>query len=464
METTATERRYGHQVQQLIESLTTGKHFRQHPFLRQGLSFGQLYDRAAAIRKRSARTLEGSHPLCLCSDNRADMAAALLASLAGGPALLIPHDYTEQVLQQAREARPYTHALVNLGSALPPDVNPILLPHSGQPGDQDKAEPLLALDATWLYLFTGGSTGAPKVWSKSPRNLLAEALNLSETYGITHKDTILSTVPNNHIYGLLYAVLLPLVSGAKVCLRTPCFPHEIIQGLEETRATVLISIPAHYRALKKQPITRHRVCVAFSSAGALDEQDGIEFTDNTGIPITEIYGSTETGGIAQRNRSEGQTAFHPFECVNVRIEDTHLKVKSEFLSDKLRKDTAGFFQTADRAHWESPSGFMLLGRSDGIVKVGGKRVDLAVIREALLRVDGVRDVYVLARPVRSTRENEIVALVEGNAMADQLHQAAKSILPPYALPRSIKTTPKIPLSPAGKYNRTAIQKIFDADS
>lgn len=464
MNTAATERRHAHHVQQWVESFESGNPFRHAPFLRQGLSFSQLHHRAAAIKTLTAQASAGSSPLCLCSDNRADMAAALLASLAGGPALLIPYAYDEEVLNQARDTTPYSHALMNDACILPPGVEPIPLPQTREDNHQDRVRSCLPLDAPWLYLFTGGSTGAPKVWSKSPRNLLSEAINLSETYGITDKDTILATVPTNHIYGLLYSVLLPLVSGANVCLRTPSFPNEIIQCLEQTRATVLISIPAHYRALKEHPLTGHQVRMAFSSAGALDEKDGIEFTDNTGIPVIEIYGSTETGGIAQRNRADGQTAFHPFACVNVRIENTHMKVQSDFLSGELEKDSAGFFQTADRAEWAGPSGFILLGRSDGIVKVGGKRVDLATIREALLQVDGVRDVYVFARPVHSTRENEIVALVEGSAGTDQLQQAAKSKLPPYAMPRRIKTTAKIPLSSTGKYNRTAIQNIFNGES
>ena len=388
----------------------------------------------------------------------------MLASLAGGPALLIPHAYSGEILKQAHDTTPYTHALVDNESTLPPDITPIFMPQTGQNHAPGNADGCLPLDAKWLYLFTGGSTGAPKLWSKSPRNLFAEALYLAETYGITDKDTILATVPANHIYGLLYSIMLPLVSGAKVCLRTPSFPNEILQCLYETQATVLISIPAHYRALKKHPMARHQARIAFSSAGALDEKDGIEFTKNTGIPIIEIYGSTETGGIAQRNRSEGQTALHPFACVSVKIENTHLEVRSDHLSDELKKNTAGFFQTADRAEWASPSGFNLLGRSDGIVKVGGKRVDLAGTREALLQVDGVQDAYVYARPVHSGRENEIVALVEGNAAADQLHMAAQQHLPPHARPRIIKTTRRIPLSATGKYNRTAIQRIFESES
>ena len=465
MDTATPEHRYAAEAQQLAVSLTSGTNYLQHPFLTQGLTFAQLHGMAAAIRERNTQTLKGSRPLCLlCSDNRAHMAAALLASLGGAPPLLIPHGYDPEILEEAQATTPYTHALVEKERNLPPGVSQVALPEMDQAHDHRPPADCLPLDATWLYLFTGGSTGTPRVWSKSLRNLLTESVNIAKTFGITDKDTILSTVPANHIYGLLYSVLLPLVTGARVTLRTPSFPNEIVQCLQETQATVLVSIPAHYRALKEHPIARHKVRIAYSSAGALAEKDGIEFSNNTGIPITEIYGSTETGGIAQRNRAAGQTTLHPFGCVEVKIEKAHLQVRSDFLSYELEKNEAGFFQTADRAEWATPSGFALLGRSDGIVKVGGKRVDLAGTREALLQVDGVQDAYVYARPVHSGRENEIVALVEGNAVADQLHQAAQQHLPPHARPRIIKTTRRIPLSPTGKYNRTAIQRIFDAGS
>ncbi|MGD8846615.1 MAG: long-chain fatty acid--CoA ligase [Desulfobacteraceae bacterium] len=463
MDTAASEHRFALEAQQLVVSLTSGKNFVHHPFLTQGLTFAQLHGMAAAIRERTSKTLMQSRPLCLCSDNRAHMAAALLASLGGGPPLLIPHAYGPEILEEACVTTPYTHGLVEGDCNLPAGVSQVALPGLDQAHNhrRPRAE-CLPLDDTWLYLFTGGSTGTPRVWSKSPRNLLAESLNIAKTFGITDKDTILSTVPANHIYGLLYSVLLPLVTGARVSLRTPSFPNEIVQCLQETKATVLVSIPAHYRALKQHPIGRHQVRIAYSSAGALAEKDGIEFSNNTGIPITEIYGSTETGGIAQRNRAAGQTALHPFGCVEVKIEKTHLQVRSDFLSRELEKNGAGFFQTADRAQWASPSGFTLLGRSDGIVKVGGKRVDLAGTREALLQVEGAKDAYVFARPVHSGRENEIIALVEGNTTADQLHMAAQRHLPPHARPRTIKTTRRIPLSSTGKYNRTAIERIFDS--
>lgn len=449
-------------LRQRLASLASGTAFKQHPFLPDGFTFEQLYGRAAIIRDQIERNPDRSIPLCLCSGNIAQVAAALLATLgSGSPPLLMPYAHDKKTLQQARKSIHFTSALVEKACELPEGVTGFALPETDNLSCHLNEQASVSLDAPWIYLFTGGSTGKPRIWSKTPRNLLMEALYLKKTFQISSKDTILATVPANHIYGLLYSVLLPLVSGACVNPDTPSYPNEIIQCLQATQATVLVSIPAHYRALKAHPIEGHHVRTAFSSAGALAEKDSLDFYHATGIAITEIYGSTETGGIARRTRGRGQTTLEPFECVQFQIKNEHLRVRSAFLSKELDKTDNGFFETADRAAWQQPSGFVLLGRSDGVVKVGGKRVDLAGTREVLMQVHGVRDAYVFAIPVQSGRENEIAALVEGRVSEDQIIQATHLHLPSYARPRSVKITRKIPLSPTGKYNREAIKKLFE---
>jgi acyl-coenzyme A synthetase/AMP-(fatty) acid ligase len=451
----------------ILRSLLAGPKQPRRNFLVDGVTFGQLYGHAEAIGRRIRNLPDTTRPLCLCVEDRGLVTAALLAALMVGTPLLIPYAFDAHTLNEAREGMPFSHALVEKPDALPDGVTALSWPLSEKTSKQTTPPTPLAWDEPWLYLFTGGSTGTPKLWSKTPRNLLMEAVNLADTFRVTPQDTIAATVPSNHIYGLLYAVLLPLVSGAAVDAATPSFPHEIADCLAKTRATILVSIPAHYRALKETRIEKHRVRLAFSSAGALPEQDAVRFHETTGIAVTEIYGSTETGGIAQRTRAKGQTSLHPFECTRVRIEERHLAVSSPFLSDELPKSDGGYFETADRARWTDgtdqtePGGFILLGRSDGIVKVGGKRVDLALTKEALMSVDGVRDVYVYARPVQSGRENEILALVEGRTTTDQLMEAAHRRLPTYARPRHIKITPKITLTATGKYRRAAIASLFE---
>jgi acyl-coenzyme A synthetase/AMP-(fatty) acid ligase len=461
MEFTLNQKHIETQAQHFFESLASGRIFRQNLFTAEGLTFEEIYNRMDNLRDLFIREVNKDSPLCLCTEDRARIAIALLAVLKGGPQLVVPHSFDTAALKEAQKNTPFTHALVEQESQLPDGIQELKWPQRTRPSDRHPTEMSITLDSTWLYLFTGGSTGTAQIWSKTPRNLLMEAVHIKNTFDIKEDDIILATVPPNHIYGMLYSILLPLVTGAGVSMRTPTFPNEIIQSIEETNATVLVSIPAHYRALKPFPLTHHKLKIAFSSAGALAQEDSLGFYNNTGIGVTEIYGSTETGGIAQRNRAKGQTALIPFECVDVQIQkNEHLQVRSHFLSSKLVKSEDGFFETADRAQWTDSSGFALLGRSDGIVKVGGKRVDLAKTRETLMQVKGVEDVYVFAIQVKSGRENEIVALVEGRVTAGRIHQAVNMHLPAYARPRNIKIIEQIPLSSTGKYNRTAIKKIF----
>jgi len=459
MDTDANER-LERREEKILGSLLAGPVDAGRRFLAGGLTAGQLYGNADGIGRLIKSVPDAAGPLCLCAGERSFVAAALLAALQEGIPLLIPYAFDAKTLNAAWQVMPFAYALAEGDDSLPDGVTAIT--DQGPDNRPLQATPSspLAWNRPWLYLFTGGSTGTPQIWSKTPRNLLMEAVYLADTFGITRSDTILATVPTNHIYGLLYSVLLPLVSGASVCPATPSFPNEITDDLEATRATVLVSIPAHYRAIKEAPIPQHQVRLAFSSAGALPEQDAVDFYGATGIAITEIYGSTETGGIARRTRAKGQTALHPFECAEVRIENQHLQVRSPFLSNELPKSSDEFFETADRAQWTDPPAFALLGRSDGIVKVGGKRVDLAVIKEVLMEVNGVCDVYVFAQPVESGRENEILTLVEGTATIDLLKEAANRLLPPYAHPRSIRVTQQMPVTSTGKYHRNAIEDFF----
>jgi acyl-coenzyme A synthetase/AMP-(fatty) acid ligase len=452
-------------IDEVLQAVTRGPQEPDRPFLIEGLTWGELYCRAEALRDAFARADCKRDPVCLCVEDRGWMAAAMLASLAGGPPLLFPYAFTSQTLIEAYQNIGYTHALSDMELLLPTGVERIPLPVKSTSFTGNHPVEVIQPDAVWVYLFTGGSTGKPRIWSKSPRNLLMESANLAKTFGIRTGDVILATVPPYHIYGLLYSVLVPLVSGACVSVRTPVYPSEIIQTALDTEATVLVSIPAHYRAMQEAaPLAEGRIHTAFSSAGALAEQDDLNFFRSTGIAVTEIYGSTETGGIAYRRRSAGNANLQPFTYVNVKIDDGGLRVCSDFLSSELQLDDEGFFLTADRVAPAHPCGFDILGRTDGIVKVGGRRVDLSQVRQAILAVSGVRDAYIFSVPVKSGRENEIVAVLVGGIDGDRVMREVKCALPPYALPRRVKVVDQIPYSATGKIDRAAIEEILSQGS
>lgn len=444
----------------LIQRLTSGPEQPDRPFLINGDTYAKIYALAGSIKAAFAHLGRMDQPVCLCTLNRGHVTAALLAALSGGPKLILPYAFSPQTLKEIQHTLGYAYALVEEKHPLPAGVQPIAFQDLNQVPETPKAAACIDPNDTWVYLYTGGTTGAPKIWSKTPLNLLSESAYLADRFRISSNDSILSTAPSNHIYGLLYSVLLPLVSGAGVNADTPAYPVEIIQHLETSKTTVLVSLPAHYRSLKDNIIANHCLHTAFSSAGALAEVDDKAFFNATGVAVTEIYGSTETGGIAYRKRMAGQRSLTSFSCLDIKIDNQKLWVRSDFLSAELLKNADGFYETADRVVSDGRVGFQFLGRSDGIVKVGGKRVDLTSVQQTLKKVSGVRDAYVFAMSVQSGRENEILALVEGQVEEGHLQRSIMARLEPYSRPRRIRIVDQIPLSATGKYNRKAIEKLF----
>ena len=279
---------------------------------------------------------------------------------------------------------------------------------------------------------------------------------------MSEKDRIVATVPPYHIYGLLFSVILPLVSSASVSLETPSFPGDIAEVIAGQQATILVSIPPHYRALREKKIAESSLRIAFSSAGMLEAIDNEAFYQLNEVGIVEVYGSTETGGIATRNRSLGETNFTAFPTVSWQIRDQRLCVRSPYLSPDLPLADDGLFTTGDRVEAEGTNGFALKGRTDGVTKVGGKRVDLEELCVLIKKGAGVSDCVVMALPEPGGREHRVVALIEGPEVdIDLLRTSLAASLESYALPRVIKATRQIPVQANGKHDRDAIIRLFN---
>jgi len=443
-------------VAELTHRLVAGPLHPSREFVSGGMGYADLYRMAAHILDDL-----GSEPtVCLGTDDRSIVSAAVLAALAGGPRLILPYALTPSVLNEIQGLTGYRWT-ITAGQAPPAPGVRAFVP-AGTAAHWPVDPPPAPVDGNhpWIELFTGGSTGAPCRWPKTVRNLLAETLNIVETYGISNTDCIVATASPLHIYGLLYSILAPLAAGAAITAGTPSFPVEIENEILAQGATVLVSLPAHYRSLTGHAGKVLPVRLAFSSAGMLDLADAAAFGERNHVGINEVYGSTETGGVAARNRFRGEKEFTTFRPVTVKAVDENLWVRSAFLSPDLPLDAEGFYAIGDRAVFSRPDRFTLVGRSDSVVKVGGKRVDLAAVRSLILQHDRVSDALVTALPVARGRENLIVAVVAGSADAQDLNTLVESGLEPYARPRRIKIVDRIPVTAAGKYDRRTIEAYF----
>ncbi len=447
----------------LISKLLAGPARPGQAFTMPGANYDEVYRMGRRFRAYFENHDRGEAPVCLLSNDRAVMASALLASLAGGPELLVPYALSDGAISTLKRLTGFT---VAIGKTMDRVISGITIVD----GDslEEEAESLAidepAPDRTWIHLFTGGSTGKPKLWTKTPANLLGEADFLVQRFEIKSVDRILATVSPLHIYGLLYSLLAPMVATARVVAETPFLPEEIKQKMAEAMPTIFVSVPPHYRALGANPPEKGAMRLAFSSAGPLPEEDGVAFSKATETDIVEIYGSTETGGVATRCRNKKEEGFTPYDCIRWRIAGEQLDIDSPFLSRELPIRESGWFTVSDRVKSHGSNAFLVTGRVDHIVKVGGNRVDLQRVRQVLLESEDIADALVLAYPVDSSRENEIVALLVGDASEPHIKVALEEILEPYELPRKIRWIDAIPRTAMGKIDGQAARRIASEQS
>jgi acyl-coenzyme A synthetase/AMP-(fatty) acid ligase len=437
--------------------LAPSKTVLQKDFTFSGYSYNDVFELAAGLKKTLAR-LGTEKTLCLCTTNKAVTAACVLASLAGSCQLILPYSLSAHALAEMYDAVGFNFAIADQPEEMPVGVK-VITPVTAAI-ENIKSEFVRDPDKPFLRLFTGGSTGKPKVWSKTPRNLLAEAFYLQEKFALSDKDLFVATIPPYHIYGLLFSVLVPLVAHARVLPDIYTFPQEIISTINKHKASVLVSVPIHYRVLKVDNLSAPSLKIAFSSSGVLNRSDGLHFLKKTGVGITEIYGSTETGGIATRCINEYTDSWKAFDVVSWKLMGSRLSVKSDFVSSEMERDADGFCMTGDDAREDKDSRFVLLGRADGIVKVAGKRVDLLDVQNKIKTLPTVSDVVVVAMPTDKGRESVIAAVIACDLTETHVKKLLIDMLEPYAVPRRIKIVSSIARTATGKIDRRRIEQLF----
>ena len=309
-------------------------------------------------------------------DDSVELAAALFGAWQAGKTIYLPGDNL-----------PGTCA--SLGSSVEGYLGEFGAVWQPQAPAQDGATAVdsfrrLDPDFIGLVLYTSGSTGTAQAIPKKLAQLAAEVATLEAQFGaLLGAADIVATVSHQHIYGLLFKVLWPITVGRAIHAEGYSFFEEWSTALAQ-RDSALISSPAHLKRLQEPSVLALAVkClrVIFSSGGPLAREVARECKRVLGQVPIEIYGSSETGGIAWR-RQAGQLdeGWTPFSGVHWRIDPAHdvLEVSSAYLPG------ADWFRTADRAVGAAHNRFLLKGRIDRIAKIEGKRISLSAIESLLL--------------------------------------------------------------------------------
>ena len=403
----------------------------------------------------------------LCIDDPFDFACALFALFACGKEPVIPANATPGYLADLADA--YDAMLTDA------DLPPFTWHASA---DSAAAQTSRALRTTCridpqapLTLYTSGSSGSPKPIRKTLAQFNAEVHTLETQWGALVGDaTMLASVPHHHIYGLLFRVLWPLAAGRAFDRAISIEPLHLQSRIAQCGATVVVSTPAQlsrWPALPGFASLTPAPRAFFSSGGPLALEAAQHYAAAYGAAPLEIYGSTETGGIAWR-RQDQTDAWQPVTGIEVRRDDDGaLSVRSPHL------DHAGWHRTDDQIAFDAHGRFRLQGRLDRVLKLDGKRVSLPELEARLaLHPYVAQAALVPLEGASRERVGALVALTEAGseALRDEgrvlLARTLRRHLAEYfdvvVLPRHWRFRLSLPFDARGKLPVSAVAAAFAA--
>jgi acyl-CoA synthetase (AMP-forming)/AMP-acid ligase II len=328
----------------------------------------------------------------------------------------------------------------------------------------------LDLNFAGLVISTSGSTGMAQAIPKKLSQMAAEIATLEAQFGEVIDDAdIVATVSHQHIYGLLFNVLWPLSAGRAFAARSFGSLEGLTTALAQ-RDSVLVSTPAHLQRLPETPDwepASKRLRAVFSSGGPLPASVACETRQLLGQVPFEVYGSSETGGIAWRQQQTAHDQkWTPLRNIKWRIDAKEgvLEIRSPHLPD------SEWFRTADRARPAGEGHFLLLGRVDRIAKVEGKRISLNAIEERLtaspltlnaraLVLDGRRQ-RIAAIVVPSVTGRHKLAQSGKLAVNRILRDFLRETIEPVGLPRLWRYVDALPINEHGKTTQAALIALF----
>lgn len=244
---------------------------------------------------------------------------------------------------------------------------------------------LVNLEST-LILYTSGSTGLSKEVVKSWFLLLLEVENLQAQWPLSSSDIVLGTVSHQHIYGLLFRFLWPVWVKSNFIVQQLRYQEEVLAHYSENR--VLITSPAFLSRLDSNLICTRPGKRIFSSGGPLCVNDArIAQMVMGDIPI-EVFGSTETGGIAWRQQDvkHDQTPWNIFDYVKLFVNEEQRIV----LTKGYFYDEGTHFNTDDKGQLLDSGKLRIIGRIDRTVKLFEKRVNLSQMEAHLTKLEKIK--------------------------------------------------------------------------
>lgn len=369
-----------------------------------------------------------------------------------------------------------------------------------EPGDALTFE-LPTGDAIASYFCTGGTTGAPKIATRShfSETFDAWAMSAVNEGRFAPGKTIFCGLPLFHVNGQLVTGLAPWSVGAHVVIGTlqGYRGHRVLADfwtlVEHFKVNAFSGVPTIYSALLQIPVAGHDIGsleVGFCGAAPMPVELFKRFQETVGVRILEGYGLTEGACASSGNPMAAPPRIgsiglrYPYQDMRVLILDDKNSYVRDAAVDEVGViaiqgpnvfagyldpahnkgiwiDRAGstWLNTGDLGRQDADGYFWLTGRKKELIIRGGHNIDPKAIEEALHQHPSVAMAAAVGRPDAHVGELPVayVQLKTGAQASDGelLDFAKQRIAERAAWPKSVRIVDRLPT--------TAVGKIFKPD-
>ena len=394
----------------------------------------------------------------------------------------VTHALCDHALRVELEtAQPIAHT-VYFGDASPQGLEALMARHPDSFANVDTA-----VDDTCLLAFTSGTTGQPKATMHFHRDVMAACVCFPpHVLRADAADVFIGSPPLAFTFGLGGLLLFPMHIGASTVLLEKAGPNELLDAIEEHRATVLFTAPTSYRAMADAARQRAlsaprggslRKCV--SAGEALPAATRTLWRDATGIELIDGIGATEMMHIFiaadeahARAGATGVAVPGYRACV---LDDAgrpvppgtvgRLAVKGptgcRYLDDARQSQYVqrGWNVTGDAYLLDADGYFFYQARTDDMIVSAGYNIASPEVEDVLMQHPAVAECAVIGADdaERGQIVKAFVVLRESHspddALVRELQDFVKATIAPYKYPRAIEFRSELPRTQTGKLQR-----------
>jgi 2-aminobenzoate-CoA ligase len=348
-------------------------------------------------------------------------------------------------------------------------------------------------DDVALLGFTSGTTGMPKATMHFHRDMLIIADGYAkEVLGVTPEDVFIGSPPLAFTFGLGGLAVFPLRFGAAAALLEQATPANMVEIIQNHKATVCFTAPTAYRAMlaaMEEGADLSSLRAAVSAGETLPGPVYDQWMAKTGKPMLDGIGATEMLHIFISNRFENSRAACtglPVSGYQARIVDDNMRevprgtvgrlavrgpTGCRYLADPEQQQKYvrdGWNLTGDSFTQDEDGFFHFAARSDDMIISAGYNIAGPEVEAALLAHADVAECAVVGVPdeARGQIVQAHVVLTSGVAADEmttkRLQDHVKAVIAPYKYPRSIIFTETLPKTQTGKIQRFRLRSSDNA--